>query len=498
LHSVRKHAKQPNISIHILDDDSLVNIFNLCRPNVFEEDEYGGIQWCAWVQERWWYQLVKVCRRWRYLILGSTSHLGLCLVCTRGTPVVDMLAHSPPLPLIIDHDDKNHDLTAEDEEGIMFAFRHRNRVRRIFLVMPAPCLQKLITAMGDQFPMLEDLHMETPPHHDARLALPSTFKAPQLRMLVLNHFVSPIGSPLLTTAVRIVSLSLRWVHPSTNLYPNHLFPALSCLPQLQNLEISFSSPVPNNREIERQLLGMPIIPHIALPNLRFFHFVGVSAYLEALLSHMNAPLLKTLRVAFFNQLSFSVPHFCQFLTATENLRSSRVDFLFYHKAVAVFLFVSAPSPTLHFRVGCDHLDWQVSSMAQIFSVLSPSSSAVVDLTLDYRSHTLSSEWHNQAHPTQWRQLLGSFRNVETLRVHGGLVGELSRCLALDHGEPPSEILPQLKTLVCPIGSRDAQTFARFLNDREVAGLPIDLIETVFPVGEVGYEFDTPAGMGYVR
>jgi hypothetical protein len=60
--------------------------------------------------ERWWYKLVKVCRRWRYLILESASHLGLCLVCSPGTPVAEMLAHSPPLPLIILHNDKNHDL----------------------------------------------------------------------------------------------------------------------------------------------------------------------------------------------------------------------------------------------------------------------------------------------------------------------------------------------------------------------------------------------------
>jgi len=327
--------------------------------------------------------------------------------------------------------------------------------------------------------------------------LPSTFEAPQLRILVLDHFVSPIGSPLLTSAISLVSLSLHWVHPSTNLYPNHLFQALSLLPQLQTLAISFSSSVPN-REIERQLLHMPIITHTTLPNLRSFHFGGVSAYLEALLPHMNAPLLDTLNVYFFNQLSFSVPHLCQFVTTTVNLGSSRVEFLFYHKAVAVFLFlsVSAPLFTLGIRVGCDHLDWQVSSMVQIFNVLGPLFSTVVDLTLNYRSHTLSSEWHNQVDRTQWRKLLGSFRDVETLRIHDGLVGELSHCLALDR-EPPSGFLPKLKSLVCPIGSRDAKTFATFLYDREVAGLPINLIEDIFPAGRMEYNLRTASGVDHI-
>ena len=250
---------------------------------------------------------MKVCQRWRYLILGSASHLGLCLVCSRGTPVVDILAHSPPFPLIIFHDDKNHKFTPEDEGRIRSALECRDRVQRIFLDMPFASLQKVIKAMDGQFPMLEYLYITPPTTHDAHLVLPATFRAPQLIHLSLNYFDSPTQSPLLTTAVSLVELSLRGIHPSTNLYPIHLFQALSHLPQLQNLTITFSSPAPN-REIQRHALRMPNISHTTLPNLRSFFFGGVSAYLEALLSHMNAPLLETLSISFFNQLSFSVPH----------------------------------------------------------------------------------------------------------------------------------------------------------------------------------------------
>jgi len=86
--------------------------------------------------------------------------------------------------------------------------------------------------------------------------------------------------------------------------------------------------------------------------------------------------------------------------------------------------------------------------------------------------------------------------VETLRVHEGLVGELSCCLALD-GEPPSEILPKLKTLVCPMGSRDDKMVTAFVHEREVAGLPIDIIEDVSPAGEIEYDFETPAGVEHI-
>jgi hypothetical protein len=75
-----------------------------------------------WAGEKWWYKLAHVCQRWRNLVLRSVSYLGLCLVCTSGTPVADMLDHSPPLPLIIDYDEEeDDDITAEDEEGIILS-----------------------------------------------------------------------------------------------------------------------------------------------------------------------------------------------------------------------------------------------------------------------------------------------------------------------------------------------------------------------------------------
>jgi hypothetical protein len=94
-------------SIHILDDDSLLHVFYLYRPFLLGEDEgeadrlYGGTR--DWVRGRWWYGLAHVCQRWRNVILGSASYLGVSLICTYGTPVADMLAHSPPLPLVIDY-----------------------------------------------------------------------------------------------------------------------------------------------------------------------------------------------------------------------------------------------------------------------------------------------------------------------------------------------------------------------------------------------------------
>ena len=117
-------------SIHILDDDSLLNVFYVYRPFSLGEDDdddnnrfFGGAVG-QWSRGRWWYNLAHVCQRWRNVILASASYLGISLVCTNGTPVADMLAHSPSLPLVIDYFFKpDEDVTSEDEEGAILALK---------------------------------------------------------------------------------------------------------------------------------------------------------------------------------------------------------------------------------------------------------------------------------------------------------------------------------------------------------------------------------------
>ena len=212
--------RSPSIFIHLLDDYSLLIIFSLCRPVILDESEVddtvilgGG----KWNRERWWHRLIRVCRRWRYLVLQSAFHLQVSLVCTHGTPVADMLAHSnPAIPLIIDHfDDRHQDLTAEDEKGIILALRQRDRLRRIRILKPTPILQKLIIALDGEFPILEFLFIWHQRYHwrplfepNTNLYFPETFRAPHLRQLMLKNFATLIESPLLTTIRNLTTLYL--------------------------------------------------------------------------------------------------------------------------------------------------------------------------------------------------------------------------------------------------------------------------------------------------
>ena len=132
-------------SINILDDFSLLHVFYLYRPFLVDECDLedvkdfmiGGEGRC--VRERWWCKLAHVCQRWRTVILGSTAYLGVSLVCTKGTPVSDVLEHLPPLPLVIDYFlDANDNTAAKDEEGVILALKQDNCLRRV----PLGCLPR--------------------------------------------------------------------------------------------------------------------------------------------------------------------------------------------------------------------------------------------------------------------------------------------------------------------------------------------------------------------
>ena len=75
------------------------------------------------------------------------------------------------------------------------------------------------------------------------------------------------------------------------------------------------------------------------------------------------------------------------------------------------------------------------------------------LTLRHEVHQ-SSEEHNDVDRIEWRKILRSFSNAKTLRVEDELVEELFRCLRLEDGELPLELLPELQELTY-FGSRDA-------------------------------------------
>ena len=474
--------RSPSSFVHILDDDSLLIIFSFCRPLISDESKVyhnRHIDEGEWNRERWWHRLIQVCRRWRYLILDSAFHLQVSLVCGRGTPVADMLAHSPPVPLIIDHIDEEYDvLTPEDEEGIVLALQHRDRVRRVRIRKSNSILQKLVISLEGEFPILEFLSISNRrfirPFIDliTNLSFPETFRAPHLRQLFLDNFATPIESPILTTMGNLVTLWLSSIPSSGYFHPNVLLQRLSLMPQLETLGIGFHSFNPR-RDIEKSLLRTPITTRVTLPNLHWLEFDGTIAYLGALLPWLTTPLLERLDTHFFNQMIYSIPHLRQLMNTAGNLRlnAAVVNFRQDFTMLSVYPYKEAMLATWNMTLGGRYLDWQVVSAAQVFHALKTVFSAVEHLYLRYNRPNISSEWNRQADRTHWRKFLGSFGKVKTLRVENELVEQVSCALQSEEVDSPTELFPELQEL--SYSTRGAsRAFALFIDARQKAGRPL--------------------------
>jgi len=311
-------------------------------------------------------------------------------------------------------------------------------------------MRKLVMAIDEEFPILESLALHAWDVESTALMLPDTLQAPRLRHLILTGFACPIRSRLHPTAMGLVALHPTIGHASAYFQPSVLLHWISFMPQLEMLVILFPIPVPDRdvERAERQLTHTPITTPITLPNLRLLHFSRVSStFLEAIIRRITTLRLEQLTILFFSPLTFSVPCLVQFLNTTEGPWFDSVELEFSGRRVRVESYLRGSGVSaIAIEVYCWHLDWQVSPLAQNLDALSQVFSTMEHLTLQRETHSRFSEKHNEVDRTGWRNILRSLNDVKTLRVENGLIEEVSRCLRLEDGELPLELLPALPEL----------------------------------------------------
>jgi len=451
------------------DSDVVVLVFHFYRLDY--------IHGANWNLERWWHRLTHVCRTWRQLIFSHPSYLDLHLVCTYGTPIIDMLTLSPPFQLIINYPNQKAEITAEDIDGLLFTLRHCKRVRRISLTTSTTKSRRILAAMDGDFPVLKHLRITSSMNDDPTLTLPTTFRTPNLSSLTLIGPIHPIGAPLSPTTIRAISLVeliIRDIPPSPDFHPEYFVTQLSSMPLLVTISLGFSSPIPN-RIIEKQLLNLSTTS-ITLHRLTRFRFWGVSAFLEGLLARINAPILRKFGITLFNQLTFSLPCLSHFIGTTPRLKLpiARADFHKHNMSITVDNNGSHQDHGFfRISVACQYLGWQVDAAAQICNAIAPVLSAAQELTLSFRKHRPLLEHQDEVIPTKWHNLLRPFTNVTILRVHPRRpVGEFSHALQLnDNGESLRDVLPQLCEFVLPSHTDWNKAFFAFLNAHRAADRP---------------------------
>ncbi|KAI9445985.1 hypothetical protein H4582DRAFT_519707 [Lactarius indigo] len=472
---IRSHTSKiskyfPLTTINTLPDEVFLEIF----------DQYRSVKtWSRPGSQGWWYTLVHICRRWRRLVFASSIRLNLQLRCTFGTPVNDMIRHSPPFPLVLDYGP--HILkkwTAEDELGFLLASQHLPRVSEIVLSAPGLTLAKLTTGMTEVAPRLETLSLHS---QTSEIVLPKRFLeggAPQLCHLILTGAALSPLQPLLSSATSLVSLVLERIPSSAYFSPDSLVAQLRTMPSLQVLSISFLSTVPRPGFRGERLLPRAQMARIELPGLTQLIYRGVSAYIEALLSRILLPRIEDVDIALFNQLTLDIPRTCEFVRELDSLRPTRARIDFAETSAHVL--VSAPqsttsSPDVFLSISCTRLDFQVSTTAQLCAGLSATLLPVEELVLGFhQGGTLPEE----VDPALWRGLLAPFGRVGTLRVHVALATDVECALRL--GPADQLLLPELKELVLLHGSDEntlksaSATFSAFVDERDGVGRPVKI------------------------
>ncbi|KAI0261173.1 hypothetical protein BC834DRAFT_1044179 [Gloeopeniophorella convolvens] len=417
----------PILSFH---DDVLLEVFDAYRLN----DEYH------WKHQRGWYRLVHVCRRWRHVVLASASRLDLHLHCTSGTPVADMLTHSPPLPIIIDYYSELKTITEKDEDGLLAAMPYCHRVRLVSLGLLTSSSSRILKAMDGAFPILESLALTSV--DNTGLILPKTFSAPRLNELLLQGVVLSLDTLSLTPAINLVTLRLDCIPENAYFAPEHLAALLVTLPHLREISIGFlCSPPRRVREPHN-----PQIVRATLPSLTSIKYRGGSIYLDALVARINTPHLEGIHFVFFNQLTLSLPRLTRFFTITPKLVHHTVDVALQKHAVSIEAYdTMRPTLSIEVRIPGNRFDWQVFAAAQICGALAPILSAVEVLKLRFYAHELPLEMRGEVERNVWHSLLRPFNRAEQLRVASGLLDELSRALQPDDSDdaPVTELLPAL-------------------------------------------------------
>ena len=332
--------------------------------------------------------------------------------------------------------------------------------------------------MEEAFLILERLSLSFTVDEISGLAVPKTFLAPNLRHLTLNGVGLPKRLRLITSTTSLVTLALTNIRASGYFRPRLLVARLQLLPQLEELSIGFSIPIPRP-STQGELLGKQGAP-VTLPNLKLLTFQGVSSYLERFIAQIRAPLLEHLDITLFGQIAFALSHLSHFIQRTEGLNLLNAEVLFWRDVVCVALGHHSGEwydRLFVLRVKCRQLDWQIDCAGQICRALMPVLSGIEMLTLDFHEEMMPTEWQGgEIDGTTWHELLGSFSEVKELRICNSLSEELSR--VLDIASDPG-LLPHLEKLISefrkdPTVTSRANLSRTFIHTRQVAGRPVDL------------------------
>ena len=363
----------------------------------------------------------------------------LQLLCKHGTPVSKALDCWPTLPIIVQYGGSStlDPPAPEDEDNVLAALKHSERVSSIGLTITESILPKLSTI---EKPFLELEELDLLSRDNAQLALPSIFQwGPRLRSLHLARIAIPALSQL-SASTGLVDLQLYDIRSAASIPPETFADALSRMPQLRSLSLHFSI----------SLLPFHSFPpslgkRVVLPALTCLKYQGTSKHFDPLVGMIDASRLRDVDITFFWETTLDAWQFGRFIERIE-MRLSQADILFSKNFISIrFIHPDArpDAPTrLGLRIPCRHLDLQLSSLAQILNHFSHVSSRIQSLSIDM---TDSPSRQIDVGGESWLNLIRAFGGVQSFSVAREPATDILRALCPVDGEHPTT-LPALSSL----------------------------------------------------
>jgi F-box-like len=423
-----------------------------------------------------WQTLVHVCRRWRSIVFGSPSRLNLRLVCTPYTPVEDLLDVWPALPFFIWGYTDESDYTTESVDNITALLEHSDRVCNIDLRdIPNSHLESISAAMQVPFPNLTDLVLIS--SDKTVTVFPDSFLGgctPRLEFLLLRPTPFSGFPKLLLFSTHLNDLRLYLPH-SGYIPPEAMVTAISTLASLEIFVLEFQSPLSlPDRESRRP----PPSTRNIFPVLKYYSFKGVSEYLDDVVARIDAPLINELSISLFNQIEFDTPQFIKFISRTPRFKAFKIVHIFFkydHGGVKLVPETSRYSETnVNVSIPCRELDWQISSLEQVFTSCLPSLSTLEDLIIYEHPH-LSLQWPENIENALLLELLHPFPSVKHLYLSGQVAPHIGLALQELVGTRTMEVLPTLEYIfleeIQPSGPVP-EGIEQFAAARQVASHPI--------------------------
>ena len=285
-----------------------------------------------------------VCRRWRELVFASPRRLNLRIPCTRRNLVVKNLGIWPAVPIDVDDNDLQWNITQDD--NILAALKHVDRVYHVRLSLSDLQALKMATAMQEPFPVLTRLFLTSEWDDDAPTpSLPANFlggSVPRLQAIGLCSISYPALPTLLLSASDLVKLDLKNIPLTGLISPEAIVAPLAALPKLEIFVMEFAR---HAYYYDRdRVVGRPPITRTILPALAYFVFRGGCKYLEDLVGRIDGPRLNHISITTpYRPVGFQVaqlsrfidqsvgPELAQWRNAEVSFSYYRVDFHFFHR-----------------------------------------------------------------------------------------------------------------------------------------------------------------------